>query len=308
MVEPRSPPAGAERWGRVEALFHEALELPTERRAALLDRACDGDPGLRAAVERLLVADGARGALVDRSLEDVALPLLSADAGATPGTAALDPGTRVGRFRLLDLIGRGGMGSVYRAERADGAYERQVALKLVHTERLGDEAERRFRQERQILARLQHAGIATLLDGGVTDEGRPYLAMELIEGTTLTEYAARTGLGVADRLRLMLQVIEAVDFAHRNLVVHRDLKPSNILVTESGSVKLLDFGIARLLEEESAEGATRTGVYLLTPEYAAPEQIRGERITTATDVYALGAVLYELLAGCQPFGSSSVAA
>ena len=292
----------AARWGRVEALFHAAREQAGDR-GAFLDGACGGDLDLRAAVERLLTADGADQALVDRSLEEVALPLLAAEATETPRPEALDAGTPVGRYRLLDLIGRGGMGSVYRAERADGAYERQVALKLVRTERLGDEAERRFRRERQILARLQHPSIATLLDGGVTDEGRPYLVMELIEGTSLTDHAQNGGLGVADRLRLMQQVIEAVDYAHRNLIVHRDLKPSNILVTESGAVKLLDFGIARLLEEDPEEGTTRTGVNLLTPDYAAPEQIRGERITTATDVYALGAILYELVAGRRPFGT-----
>jgi serine/threonine-protein kinase len=301
-VAERHPALDVERWGRVEAIFHAARERSSGREA-FLDGECGGDLELRAAVERLLAADGAERALVDRPLEDVALPLLAAEATETPRPVELDAGTQVGRYRLLDLIGRGGMGSVYRAERADGAYERQVAIKLVDTERLGDEGERRFRRERQILARLQHPGIATLLDGGVTDGGRPYLVMELIEGTALTDYAENAGLGVADRLRLVQQVVEAVDFAHRNLVVHRDLKPSNILVTESGAVKLLDFGIARIIEEDPDEGTTRTGVYLLTPEYAAPEQIRGERITTATDVYALGAVLYELLAGRRPLGA-----
>ncbi len=187
MTEPHPPPFDAKRWARVEALFHEASERPADERAVFLDEACDGDRELRASVERLLAADDAAEALVDRSLEDVALPLLEADAVATQAPAALDPGTRVGRYRVLELIGRGGMGSVYRAERADGAYERRVALKLAHAERLDEEAARRFRQERQILARLQHPGIATLLDGGVTDRGRPYFVIELIEGTALTE-------------------------------------------------------------------------------------------------------------------------
>jgi serine/threonine-protein kinase len=296
------PPLDSGRWERIEALFHEALDLPPGDRSAFLDRACDGDVELRAAVERFIAADDQAEALVDRSLEDLALPLLTAEDDASP-PAALEPGTQVGRYRLLDLIGRGGMGTVYRAERDDGAYERQVALKLVHAERLRDDAERRFRRERQILANLHHPGIATLLDGGVTDQGRPYLVMELVSGKPLTQYARDGVLRIADRLRLMLQLIEAVDFAHRNLVVHRDLKPANVLVTESGAVKLLDFGIARLLDEDGEEGTTRTGFYLLTPEYAAPEQVRGDAITTTTDVYALGVILYELLTGRRPFGS-----
>lgn len=301
MADGVPPPLDSARWDRIRALFNEALERTPEERGAFLDEACEGDPELRGAVVRFLAADGEAEALVDRSLEEVALPLLTAE--DRQGTPALPPGTQVGRYRITGLLGSGGMGTVYRAERADGEYEREVALKLVHTERLGAEAERRFRQERQILARLQHPGIATLLDGGVTGEGRPYLVMELIDGTSLTDYARTAGLGTADRIRLILQVIDAADFAHRSLVVHRDLKPSNVLVTPSGTAKLLDFGVARLLDEDVDEGgATRTGWLLLTPEYAAPEQIKGEAITTATDVYALGAILYELLSGRRPFG------
>ena len=296
-------PLATSRWKQVERLFHEALDLPSSDLDAFLARECGEDAELREVVRRLVLADTLDDALVDRSLEDLALPLLTAPGAAHP--SPLPPGTRVGRYQLGEVLGTGGMGTVYRASRADGSYDRDVALKIVQTGRLGEEAARRLRLERQILARLDHPAIATLLDGGVTEDGLPYFAMELVSGQTLTDFATGRGLTTEERLRLMLGVLEAVDFAHRNLIVHRDLKPSNILVTDGGLVKLLDFGIARLLDEEPAEAATRTGLFLLTPEYAAPEQIRGETITTATDVYALGAILYELLSGRRPFGRVS---
>ena len=292
-------PLDPERWARVESLFHEAAELEENQRAEFLARACGEDHELRASVERFLAADASGEALVDASFESLASPLLDPDRTAPE---ALAPGTRIGRYRLLDLLGTGGMGTVYRAERADGAYERQVALKMVRSGRLLGRAEERFQRERQILARLSHPGIATLLDGGLTEDERPYLVMELVKGDSITEFARRQELGVAGRLQLVFQVVDAVEYAHRNLVVHRDLKPSNILVTEDGIVKLLDFGIARL---DAEEGETRTGLLLLTPDYAAPEQIRGEAVTTATDVYAIGAILYELLALKKPFGRIS---
>ena len=294
------PPLDSERWARIEALFHEASDLPEADRGEFLEGACGADLELREAVERFLAADAQSDALVDESIAGLALPLLTGlDSSASPD---LPSGTRVDRYRLLEVIGSGGMGTVYRAERADGAYEREVALKMVRTGRLVGEAEQRFRRERQILARLQHPGIATLLDGGLTEDGQPFLAMELVSGQTITEYAEAHQLGMKERIRLALQVVDAVDYAHRNLVVHRDLKPSNIMVSEDGVVQLLDFGIARLLNEEAEEGVTRTGMFLLTPDYAAPEQIQGEAITTSTDVYALGVILYELLTGRRPFG------
>ncbi|MDH3224777.1 MAG: serine/threonine-protein kinase, partial [Gemmatimonadota bacterium] len=301
MSESGDKPFSTDRWKQVEALFHRALDLPKKELDAFFLQECGDDAELREILERLVLADTLEDALVDHSLEELALPLLTAP-GPAPSPPVLDAGTRVGRYRLIEVLGTGGMGTVYRAERADGAFDRQVALKVVHTSRLGDEAARRLRQERQILARLDHPGIATLLDGGLTEEGLPYFAMELVKGTTLTDFAARRNLSTQARLRLMIQVAEAVDFAHRNLIVHRDLKPSNILVTDAGVVKLLDFGIARLLDDDADDGATRTGLALLTPEYAAPEQIRGDTITTAADVYGLGAVLYELLSGRRPFG------
>lgn len=289
------------RWARIEALFHEAVELSDSEQRAFLGRACEGDDDLRVAVSRLLGADRTTGSVLDRHLDEVASPLLRDDLREEldAQTPPLAPGTLIGPYRIVGVLGTGGMGAVYRAERADGAYERQVAVKLVQSGRLRSVAP--FRRERQILARLNDPGIATLLDGGTTDEGVPFLVMELVEGRAITDYARAKNLGVRDRLKLVLEVTRAVDYAHRNLVVHRDLKPSNILVRESGAVKLLDFGIARLLEEDPDERATRTGLFL-TPGYAAPEQIRGEAVTTATDVYGIGMVLYELLARRHPFG------
>src|SRR5215213_6124643 len=216
----------------------------------------------------------------------------------------LAPGAQIGPYRLLGLLGRGGMGEVYRAERADGVFEQRVALKLVKRGMDSAEILRRFQRERQILARLNHPGIARLLDGGTAPDGRPYFALELVEGESILESCRRAGSSPEERLRLVIAACEAVDAAHRNLVVHRDLKPSNLLVTPEGKVKLLDFGIAKLLEDEPGDWATQHGRQLLTPGYAAPEQLLGEPVTTATDVYALGVILYELLTGRFPFPSS----
>lgn len=292
-------PMDPDRWARLEALFHEASALPTEDLDAFLDDRCGDDPELRIHIERLIAVDASTTALVDRDLAAYASPLFDDE----PVFAELAPGTRVGRYAVIEPVGSGGMGTVYRAERADGAYQRQVALKVVRAGRLDETARARFLREREILARLVHPGIATLLDGGLGDAGEPYLVMELVEGRPISEHAKVRGLGVRDRVGLMIQVAEAVDYAHKNLVVHRDLKPSNILVTDAGVVKLLDFGIARILADDLAQDArTRTGRLLLTPAYAAPEQILGRPITTAVDVYAMGAVFYELLTGSRPFG------
>ena len=294
-------PLDSERWARVEALFHEAVDLPEAERASFLDASCGNDTDLRRAVQRFLEADSAGDGVVDGSLEDLAGPfLIEPESGGRRGH--LEPGTEVGPYRIAGVLGEGGMGTVYRAERADGAFERTVAIKLVRTGRLEGLAELRFERERQILARLSHPGIATLLDGGVTDGGEPYLVMELVEGEPITDFAQRKHLDIRARLQLIIRVAEAVQHAHANFFVHRDLKPSNILVRESGEVKLLDFGIAHLMQEAPEDGATQTGVFLLTPDYAAPEQVRGEVPTTAVDVYGIGAVLYELLALRRPFG------
>jgi len=290
-------------WPRAKALFEEAQDRAPEERAAFLDAACteDGVPNdaLRREVERLLGYDDGADAYFDTL----------GHALRGPGLGEDDPmpfPETVGPWRVLREVGRGGMGQVFEAVRADGLYEQRVALKLVRPW-LGAELVARFRSERRMLATLEHPGIARLIDGGVAADGRPYFAMEYVEGEPILAYADAAALGVEERLRLFLAVCEAVAYAHRRLIVHRDLKPSNILVSETDGAaepKLLDFGIAKLLdmaEDDAGEGLTRTGHYLMTPEYAAPEQVTGGPVSTATDVYALGVLLYELLAGCSPY-------
>jgi eukaryotic-like serine/threonine-protein kinase len=283
-------------WDRIHELFADALELAPTARRAFLDAACAGQPEVRAELDSLLAAHELAGTFLS-------------EAGAGPGglpplaTPPLE-GERVGPWRVLRLLGRGGMGAVYLAERADGEYQRQVALKLVKRGMDTDAVLRRFLEERQILARLEHPGIARFLDAGATGDGRPYFVMERIDGQPLIRFCDERGLGLEARLHLFCDVCRAVQYAHQNLVVHRDLKPSNILVTANGQVKLLDFGIAKLVAGDGfAEATTLTveGIRPLTPEYAAPEQLRGEPVTTAADVYSLGAVLYELVTGRTPY-------
>ncbi len=292
-----------DRWNRIEALFERAADLEPDARAAFLDQTCFGPDGtpdraLREEVEALLAADAGAEGYLHRLGEDVLAPALDAAlAGRDPLT-----GERVGPYRIARRIGQGGMGSVYLAERDDATFDQTVALKLVRPG-LAPEIGARFRAERSILARLDHPHIARLLDGGVARDGRPWLAMEFVNGEPITDYCDRKRLSVNERLALFESVCEAVAFAHRNLVVHRDLKPSNILVTDDGTVKLLDFGIAKLLEDDAGftVAETRTGMQMMTPEYAAPEQVRAQSVTVATDVYALGVLLYELLTGRRPY-------
>ena len=286
-----------ESWLRLEPIVDQALELPEAERSAYLDEACSGDPELRREVDELLRAEAGSADLLEHPAVSVLEPSLS----TWP--------ERIGPYRVLEEIGRGGMSEVLLAERG-APYTQRVALKLMRPPSGdGAEAARRFRAERQILAGLDHPAIARILDGGETgplaEGGRPYLVMEYIEGEGLTEYADARGLSIDQRLDLALQVCDAVQFAHQRLVVHRDLKPANILVTGEGQVKLLDFGIAKLLDPHAVGSETiaptRQGVLLMTPEYAAPEQLLGGEITTATDVYGLGLVLYELIAGGRPY-------
>jgi eukaryotic-like serine/threonine-protein kinase len=300
-------PFTAERWRRLAPIFDEVLDLEPEARAPYLDRVCAGDPSLRVDAEALLAADATSGDFLEVPAEAYLgdagfLPLRETTEEEHP---SLPGGTRLGSYRVVRELAHGGMGTVYLGERADGEFEQSVALKVVRGGMDSAELRRRFLAERQILARLNHPHIARLLDGGLTADGRPWFAMEYVAGEPLTSYGDSRQLAVPERLRLFADVCEAVRYAHQNLVVHRDLKPSNILVTSDGLVKLLDFGIAKLLEDgqsgEETDGetapATRTELRVLTPEYAAPEQVRGEPVTTATDVYALGAVLYEFLTG-----------
>lgn len=280
-------------WTRVKALFAEALELPPADRPAFLDEACGADRTLREEIASLLASHEA--ALAQGFIRDPAVPMEPAEP-----EPSLE-GRTIGPYRLLSEIGRGGMGAVYRAVRADDQYEKQVAIKVVRRS-FDSELVVRFRAERQILAGLDHPGIARLLDGGSTPDGLPYLVMDYVVGEPLTDFAESRKLPVRERLRLFREVCAAVHYAHQKLVVHRDLKPSNILVTSEGSPHLLDFGIAKLLSPEPSEMApTATLLGPMTPEYASPEQVRGQAITTATDVYSLGVLLCELLTGQRPY-------
>jgi serine/threonine-protein kinase len=297
-------------WSRLDALFDEALELPPGARHAFLERVGTTDPSVRARIEALLAADEAAGSFMSGGA-DQWLRAAAPPSAADTEDATLTAGRHVGPYRVVREIGRGGMGVVYQAERADGEFDQRVALKLVRYGLDSQETLARFRRERQILARLDHPSIARLFDGGVHSDGRPWFAMELVDGEPITAYCDREQMSVRARVRLFERVCEAVQYAHANLVVHRDLKPSNILVTASGDLKLLDFGIAKAINEEGeadARDVTRAGLRLLTPAYAAPEQLRGEPVSTATDVFALGVILFELLTGVRPFGSSGSSA
>ncbi len=287
-----------ERWQQIETLFAAALEQPAGARQQFVAEACRDDEELEREVTSLLTsADSAGDYFVDL-----------ADRAGVPSVDAASPdrlaGKRIGNYRLVQLIGRGGMGAVYLAERNDRQFEMQTALKLLPVGLESEDARLRFLSERQILARLKHPSIAQLLDGGVTDDGTPYYVMEHVEGSPIDEYCDGRGLTVNRRLEIFLSVCEAVLHAHRNLIVHRDLKPANILVTEQGQVKLLDFGIARVLDpdQDGGTGLTQTRrARPMTMAYASPEQVRGEIVTTASDVYALGILLYKLLAGRHPY-------
>jgi len=291
-----------ERWRQINKILDAAWERTAKERSAFLDEVCSGDTGLRAKVEALLAADenpegfwaAPRAGLAE--IRQAAFAR-AGDDGSNDLTETSDiAGTRVGRYTIQGLIGKGGMGAVYRAVREDD-FRMEVAVKLLNRGTDTDASMARFRVERQVLAGLQHPNIARLLDGGTTDAGLPYLVMEYVDGMPLLEYAAP--LPVRSWLALFRRVCDAVQYAHEHLIVHRDIKPANILVTSDGIPKLLDFGIAKLLDSTSEDNAalTSTGMRPMTIGYASPEQIRGEPVTTSTDVYSLGAVLYELLTG-----------
>ncbi|MEO7368013.1 MAG: serine/threonine-protein kinase [Gemmatimonadaceae bacterium] len=298
------PSSDATRWAELSRLLDMALDLPEHERGAALDDACCNDSSLRAEVQRLLEHADRDDEMLDVPAAAYAAPLL-AD-GGTGYPDARD--SMVGHYRIVRELGRGGMGVVYLVERADDQYHQQVAMKLVReAARFDDHLMRRFLEERQILASLDHPNIARLLDGGVTDDGVPWFAMELVDGIPITRYAEERRLAVEARLALFLDVCDAVQHAHRQLIVHKDLKPSNILVTAEGHVKLLDFGIAKLLSPGAPfETITSTGPRALTPEYASPEQLRGEPVTVATDVYSLGVLLYQLLCNERPYSVTGV--
>ena len=291
------------RWRRLSTILDGALDLPLHARERYLQETCGSDADLRRQVEELLAAEAGAGGFLETPAGERAAPLVAEMSEGLYDAEAPPTGRMVGTYRLLAELGEGGMGTVHLAERADGQFEQQVAIKLLRHGLESREARRRFLQERQILARLQHPAIARLLDGGVTEQGVPFFVMELVEGQPITTYCEERRLGIESRLRVFLEVCDAAQYAHRNLVVHRDLKPSNVLVSSDGRVKLLDFGIAKLLEDsaDTAPAATRTLLQAMTPEYAAPEQVTGGAVTTATDVYALGVLLYEVLTSARPY-------
>ncbi len=282
-----------DRLAALQAAFETALERPAEERAGFL--ATITDPWLANRLAGLLAAHERTGSRLESPVPELAERGLLA--------AEQVPGDRIGGYRIVRRIGEGGMGTVYEAIRDDDQYRSRVAIKFLRHHATSDVAIARFRRERQILALLTHPNIAVLHDGGVTPDGRPYFVMELVDGLPITTWADQRKLGVTDRLRLFLQGAKAVEYAHQSLVIHRDLKPGNILVNGEGTVKLLDFGIAKLLGDADDPGRppdTEIGPRAYTPDYASPEQVRGLPAGTRTDVYALGVVLYELLAGVRP--------
>jgi non-specific serine/threonine protein kinase/serine/threonine-protein kinase len=289
-----------ERFQQIRLLFERTLELPPEERAAFLEQASTDDLDLRNQVQRMLIFDEKGESPIDRPAVAAALGFADVDLSNLRGR-------RIGPYLIEDQIGFGGMGVVYRASRVDSTFQKQVAIKLLHSI-VGAEIMRHFQQERQILASLDHPNIARLLDGGRTEDGLPYFVMEYVDGKPIDAYCDGNKLNIDQRLALFRTVCGAVQYAHQNLVVHRDLKPSNILVTADGTVKLLDFGIAKLMRSTQAEATlleTQQGLHLLTPEYASPEQLRSETITTMTDVYLLGVLIYELLTGHRPYSFNS---
>ena len=289
-----------DRWKQIRTVFEKALDRDASQVDGFLDEACDGDPELRRQVQSLLVASDGAGEAIGG-----AIGVAVEDAGRIADSEGGELPERVGRYKILGVLGEGGMGRVLLGERDDATYQQKVAIKVIRRSLATEELVQRFEMERQILADLDSPAVAKLLDGGTTEQGEPFLVMEHVEGRPLDQYCDEENLGLNQRVRLFLQVCRGVSEAHRRLVVHRDLKPSNILVTADGQPKLLDFGIAKLLDPERAGvGLTRTGLVALTPEYASPEQVLSEPITVASDIYSLGVLLYELLVGDSPYGDA----
>ncbi len=300
------------RWGRIQDLFNRAADMPLAERAGFLAQECGDDATLRTELEALLAADagppsdvqsGIRASLLTQAVS------MAIDKTTRDRRSELI-GTVVGAYRLTAVLGHGGAGTVYLGERSDRQYSAQVAVKVVENALMHEEVAKRFQAERQILANLNHPHIARLLDAGETRTGQPYLVMEYVHGDPIDKYCDSQRLELKGRLQLFIKVCAAVQYAHQNLIVHRDLKPGNILVTPDGTPKLLDFGIAKLMDASAKAAAelalTRVNDRVLTPEYASPEQILGQNVTTTSDVYALGIVLYELLTGTRPYQVNAV--
>ncbi|MBU0756281.1 MAG: serine/threonine protein kinase, partial [Planctomycetes bacterium] len=297
------------RWQQIEQIFQAFNQLPPDRQTEFLEERCGDDEDLKKEVRSLLSAQDEVG-------EFMSAPPLKKSFNLDTVSALLNKevlsllGTEIGAYRLEKVIATGGMGTVYLASRIDRSFEKKVAVKLIRGGLQNREIVQRFYRERQILATLDHPNIARLLDGGSTDEGHPYLVMEYIEGLTIDVFCDTRKLSISERLKLFRQVCSAVQFAHGKLIVHRDIKPGNILVTREGIPKLLDFGIVKILDPESRNTGTLTLTMqrVMTPEYASPEQVRGDTISTTTDVYSLGIVLYELLTGHRPYSIETISA
>jgi serine/threonine-protein kinase len=286
-------PAG-ERWARVKELFEAAVDLDPKQRTALFDKECGGDEALRGEIESLLKSDERTDGFIEQPAFEIPRDLFSEEEPVA--------GRQFGAYQVIREIGRGGLGTVYLAARADQEYRKQVAIKLVRRGLDTEDILRRFRNERQILAQLDHPNIARLIDGGTTDDELPYFVMEYVSGEPINAYCDANALPTTERLKLFRKVCAAVTYAHQNLVIHRDLKPSNILVTKEGKPKLLDFGIAKLLSTgDELFTQTIPALRVMTPEYASPEQVKGDKIMTTSDVYSLGVLLYELLTGQRPY-------
>jgi eukaryotic-like serine/threonine-protein kinase len=302
-----------ERWQKIEAIFQDAADLPKDERKAFLANMCDGDIALRSEVEKLLKSDESASAFIESPVwTDSSFLSTSAkrhfSQSLENGLEQIDRdsflGQRIGPFKLVKEIGRGGMGAVYLGERADGEFEQRVAVKLIKRGMDSDFIIRRFRHERQILASFEHPFIARLLDGGTTEDGVPYFVMEYVEGETLYNYCDSRELGISDRLKLFQKVCAAIQYAHDKQIIHRDIKPSNILINRHGTPKLLDFGIAKILDPDlihESLNPTASMLRMMTPDYASPEQVQGSEVTPASDTYSLGVLLYEILSGHRPY-------
>lgn len=288
-----------ERWKLVDELLQSALEIVPERREDFLRQECAGDPALADEVRSLLTSHRRAGGFLQTPAAEVAARAIAAE--AAPLLSASRAGQIVSHYRLLKMIGSGGMGSVWLAERCDGRFERKVAIKFIHLAVLDAAGAERFKREGAILGKLSHPQIAELIDAGLTSSGEPYLALEYVEGQPIDQFCDRNKLSVDARIRLFLDVLSAVAHAHSNLIVHRDIKPTNVLIRNDAQVKLLDFGIAKVLADETNIGTasvlTLEAGAALTPLFAAPEQLSEGTITTATDIYSLGVLLYLLLTG-----------
>ena len=295
----------AERWKRIDDLLQAAMELAPELREDYLRDVCDGDPVLADEVRSLLTSHRRAGDFLETPAPDMAARAIAAE--AVPASSASRAGQIVSHYRLLRMIGSGGMGTVWLAERCDGRFERKVAIKFIHFASFDANGSERFEREGAILGKLYHPQIAELVDAGLTSTGEPFLALEYVEGLPIDEHCDRNTLDIDSRIRLFLEVLSAVEYAHRNLIVHRDIKPTNVFIRNDGKVKLLDFGIAKVLADERSAGsaawATLEGGAALTPRFASPEQLTQGTITTATDIYSLGVLLYLLLTGQHPSGS-----